>query len=78
MKHTYLLVDSRKEQRAGTPVMPIIEVSNRIYKKTKELLTLNQYDFSETTEDKDGIRVHRVKLNEPMPCSLAQFILENL
>lgn len=75
MKHTYLLVDNGAESREGAPV---IEVSNRIYKKAKELLTLNQYDFSETTKEKDGIKTHRVKLDEPMTCPLAQFILENL
>ena len=75
MKHTYLLVDNGTESREGAPV---IEVSNRIYKKAKELLTLNQYDFSETTKERDGVRIHRVKLDEPMACPLAQFILENL
>lgn len=75
MKHTYLLVDNGAESREEAPVM---EVSNRIYKKAKELLSLNQYDFSETTKDSPGMRVHQVKLDEPMSCSLAQFILENL
>lgn len=75
MKHTYLLIDNGAESREGAPV---IEVSNRIYKKAKELLTLNKYDFHETTKDSPGKRVHIVKLDEPMSCSLAQFILENL
>ena len=75
MKHIYKLIDSREVSKG---FFPVIEVSNRIYKKAKELLTLNQYDFSETTKDNPGIRIHRIKLNEPMACSLAQFILENL
>ena len=75
MKHIYLLIDSRESSRG---LFPVTEVSNRIYKKAKELLSLNKYNFSETTEDDSGTRIHRIKPNEPMPYPLAQFILENL
>lgn len=69
------MIDSRESSKN---LFPITEVSNRIYKKAKELLSLNKYDFHETTEDDSGTRIHRVKPNEPMPCPLSQFILENL
>lgn len=75
MKHIYLLIDSRESSKG---LFPVTEVSNRIYKKAKELLSLNKYDFHETTEDDSGTRIHRVKPNEPMPYPLSQFILENL